>query len=156
MIRTERETSETNKLTDRFPCQTAPLTLPNDTVALEPLRRLVNLSERREFRVQMAGPEGAGQLGGLEVVQHDERKRARFYHPSQPIKSVFSASQPQPGKGGVWGICATHSSCISWVSVIGYYPVARDINWSRIRIWPADGSGSPAETYPALKRSSLP
>lgn len=68
-----------NKRTDGFPCQTAALTLTNDTIALEPLRRLVDLSERCEFRMQMAAPEGAGQLGGLEVVQHDKRERARFY-----------------------------------------------------------------------------
>lgn len=147
-----------NKLTDRFPCQTAPLTLPNDTVALEPLRRFVDFSEGCEFRVQMAGPEGAGQLGGLEVVQHDERERARFYHPSQHNNVSYFLPSPSTAwkGGGGLGICATHSSCISWVSVNGYCPVARDINWSRIRIGPAGGSGSPAETCPARKRSSLP
>lgn len=29
--------------------------------------------------MKMASPEGAGQLCGLEVVQHDQRECARFY-----------------------------------------------------------------------------
>lgn len=79
--------------------------MPNDTIALELLRRLVDLPEGREFRVQMAGPEGAGQLGGLEVVQHDQRERARFYPEYSNNVSFLLPSHPQPGKGGVVGIC---------------------------------------------------
>lgn len=95
--------------------------------------------------MKMACPELAGQFCGLEVVEHDQRECARF------CVVIDVSSSTQLGRVST----STHSSCISLVSVVCCYLVVRDTDLSKSRIWPADGGGSPAETYPVLKRSSL-